>query len=122
MIEHLTSMWHLYLMAAFYIFAGIQHFRVPKFFLAITPPWVPRPEIVNQLVGIIEIILGVAILIPRTKNIGAVGIMALLVAVFPANLYHFQKARAKKKMVLPTLIRLPVQLLLIWWAYSYYTH
>ncbi|MEL6123479.1 MAG: DoxX family protein, partial [Bacteroidota bacterium] len=83
MIEHLTSMWHLYLMAAFYIFAGIQHFRVPKFFLAITPPWVPRPEIVNQLVGVIEIILGIAILIQRTRNIGDVVIIAFLISVFP---------------------------------------
>ncbi|MEL6720898.1 MAG: DoxX family protein [Bacteroidota bacterium] len=83
----------LYLMASFYIFTGISHFRIPKFFLAITPKWVPYPEVVNIVVGVI--------------------------AVFPANVYHHQKARKKGKGVVGTLLRLPIQLLLIYWAYQY---
>ena len=109
----------LILMAALYIFAGISHFRIPKFFLSITPPWVPAPEKVNIIVGVIEILLGIAVLIPETRTYALFGIIALLIAVFPANIYHFQKARRKKKMVLATIIRLPIQLLLIWWAYSH---
>lgn len=109
----------LILMAAFYIFAGVQHFRQPKFFLRITPPYVPAPEKVNLLVGAIEIILGIGLLIPSTTSIAAWGVIALLIAVFPANIYHHQKARAKGKHVTGTLIRLPIQALLIYWAYCY---
>lgn len=109
----------LFLMAAAYIFAGISHFRNPKFFLKITPPWVPAPATVNLIVGAIEVILGVALLFSATRVLAAYGIMLLLVAVFPANVYHHQKARKKQKGVLATLIRLPIQVLLIYWAYSF---
>ena len=121
---YLTAMngleyWHLYIMAAFYFYAGVSHFRNPKFFLKITPPWVPRPELVNIIVGVAEILIGIGLIVPATRSISAWATIALLVAVFPANLYHHQKARAKGKHVIPTLIRLPIQLLLLWWAYSY---
>ena len=109
----------LFLQAAFYIFAGVSHFRNPKFFLKITPKWVPGPEKVNLIVGAIEVILGIGLLIPLTRSFAAIGIILLLIAVFPANIYHFQKALKKGKMVIPTLIRLPVQLLLIYWAYVF---
>ena len=111
----------LYLMAAFYIFAGYSHFKNPKFFLRITPKWVPAPEKVNILVGVIEILLGILVLILATRNYAVWGIIALLVAVFPANVYHFQKALQKKKFVWQSALRLPIQGLLIWWAYSFLT-
>lgn len=106
------------LMAAFYIFAGYSHFRNPKFFLKITPKWVPAPEKVNLIVGGIEIALGLLLLIPQLRSLAAWGVIALLIAVFPANVYHFQKSLQKGKFVWPTLIRLPLQALLIYWAYT----
>ena len=109
----------LIIMASFYIFAGVSHFRKPKFFLAITPKWVPFPSKINFLVGAIEIALGVLILFTSTRSFAALGMMLLLVAVFPANVFHFQKALQKKKAVILTLIRLPLQGLLIYWAYSF---
>jgi len=108
-----------FLMAAFYIFAGISHFRNPNFFLAITPKWVPMPKKVNIFVGAIEVLLGIAVLIPTLRTYAAYGIIALLIAVFPANVYHFQKSLKKEKQVIPTLIRLPIQALLIYWAWSF---
>lgn len=109
----------LVIMAAIYILAGISHFLIPKFFLSITPPWVPKPKLVNILVGIAEILLGLGLFFSTTRVYAIYGIIALLIAVFPANIYHFQKARKKQQQVLMTLIRLPLQLVLIWWAYSY---
>lgn len=109
----------MYLMASFYIFAGVSHFRIPKFFIAITPKWVPRPELVNIIVGIVEIALGLMFFFKPTQSIAAYGTIALLVAVFPANIYHHQKSRKKGKNVMGTLIRLPIQFLLIYWAYQY---
>ena len=106
-------------MGGFYIYAGFSHFRVPKFFLKITPKWVPYPEQVNILVGVIEIVLGSGLFFAATRHYAAWGIIALLIAVFPANVYHFQKAKKKGKHVLATAIRLPIQAVLIWWAWSY---
>lgn len=109
----------LLIMASIYIVAGISHFLIPKFFLSITPPWVPRPKLINILVGIIEICLGIGLLFSETRMYALYGIILLLIVVFPANVYHFQKARKKKQAFWLTLIRLPLQFLLIWWAYSF---
>ena len=106
-------------MSAIYCSAGIFHFIKPKIFLKITPKWVPFPEKINILVGSVEIVLGIALLFSITRSYAAIGIIALLVAVFPANFYHFQKARKKGMHIIPTLIRLPVQALLIYWAYTF---
>lgn len=115
----LPSHLSLYLMAAVYLLAGFMHFRIPKFYLKITPPWVPAPEKVNWLVGAIEMLLGIGLLIPSTTKLAAWGVIALLIAVFPANLYHYQLVKRKGKNIWPTLIRLPLQALLIYWAYSF---
>ncbi len=109
----------LIIMAAFYMFAGISHFRKPSFFLKITPKWVPYPEKVNLIVGSIEIIAGLLLLFNDTRSYAAWAIVFLLIIVFPANVYHFQKALQKKRAVVLTLLRLPLQLLLIYWAYSF---
>ena len=109
----------LVLMSAIYCFAGISHFWKPNIFLKITPKWVPYPKIINIIVGAIEIILGIALLFNSTRSYAAMGIIALLVAVFPANIKHFQQARTKGQHVIATMIRLPVQVLLIYWAYTF---
>lgn len=109
----------LVVMACFYIYAGISHFRIPRFFLSITPPWVPYPEKVNVIIGVLEIALGALVLVPASRSIAAIGLIVLLVIVFPANVYHLQKALKKKKKVWLTVIRLPIQALLIYWAYSF---
>ena len=106
-------------MSGLYCLAGISHFLKPKMFIAITPKWVPYPHIMNVVVGAIEIALGVALLFETTRSLAAFGIIALLVAVFPANVKHFQIALKKGKYVVATFLRLPLQLLLIYWAYTF---
>lgn len=109
----------LILMAAIYCFTGVGHFLKPGLFLKITPKWVPYPVKVNIIVGVIEIVLGIALLFNTTRSYAAIGIIVLLIAVFPANIYHFQLSRKKGKNIIPTLIRIPVQALLIYWAYTF---
>lgn len=109
----------MFVMACLYIMAGINHFINPTFYLKITPNWVPKKELTNYFVGLIEMILGVMLFNEHTQSLGAWGIILLLLAVFPANVFHYQKAKAKGKDVVATLIRLPIQALLIVWAYIY---
>ncbi len=107
------------LMICFYLFAGISHFKNPKFFLLITPKWVYKPGLVNIIIGILEIGLALGLVLEATRSISAVGIIILLLLVFPANVYHLQISIKKKKNIIGTVIRLPVQGLLIYWAYIF---
>lgn len=70
--------------------------------------------------GVIEIILGALLLVPKTQRFSAIGLVLLLIAVFPANIYMYQNAGNYPDMSkLALLIRLPIQILLILWA-GYY--
>lgn len=112
--------WHLYVMAAIYLLAGINHFRVPRLYLRIIPSGLPNPKSLNYISGAAEAALGIALCIPALSHFAAWGIIALLIAVFPANLYMYTNAKAG--MRLPKwilLLRLPLQLALIYWAWLY---
>ncbi|MES2811322.1 MAG: MauE/DoxX family redox-associated membrane protein [Bacteroidota bacterium] len=112
--------WHLYVMALIYIGAGINHFRNPRIYQKIIPPYLPNPKLLNWLSGLAEIILGIGLCIPFLSKYSAWGVIALLIAIFPANLYMLQNEKAT--LGLPKwirLIRLPVQLALIYWAFLY---
>ncbi len=110
----------LYIMAGFYTYAGIMHFVNPKFFLRIIPPYLPYHKALNYISGAAEIILGISLLIPSFRSWAAWGVIALLIAVFPANIYHLQSKGAGMKLPIWALwLRLPLQGVLIYWAYCY---
>ena len=112
--------WHLYLMAVLYILAGSNHFRKPHFYVKIIPPYFPKPKLLNTISGLAEIILGVFLCIPLTSSFAAVGIIALLIAVFPANLFMYMNSEAS--LGIPrwiVLLRIPFQIVLVIWAYQY---
>jgi uncharacterized membrane protein len=112
--------WHLYVMAGIYILAGLNHFRVPRFYERIIPDYLPAHKILNYLSGLAEVILGILLCIPETSQYAAWGIIALLIAIFPANVYMYTNNKAA--LGLPKwvrLARLPIQLVLILWAYLY---
>ena len=115
----------LWLLSASLCFAGFSHLLRPEFFVAIVPPGLPNPEWLNVLSGLAEIVLGVYLLEPRTRVFAAWGIIALLVAVFPANVYV-----ATQNVGLPEgtpgtgpgalhYARLPLQAFLVVWAWWY---
>ena len=113
----------LYVMAAFYVFAGYSHLANPAFFLAIMPPDLPEPELLNVVSGLAEIVLGVFLLDRRTRPFAAWGVIALLIAVFPANLYAAMANVGPEGPGtgpgLANWIRLPFQVPLIAWAWWY---
>lgn len=112
--------WHLYLMASLYILAGLNHFRVPRMYTRMIPPAFPVPKALNIISGIAEIILGILLCIPETSAYAAWGIITLLIAIFPANVYMLMNEKAGmgvSKWIL--MLRLPLQFFLIWWAWLY---
>jgi len=105
----------LVLMAALYVGGGVMHFVKPSFYLAMMPPQLPQPAALVALSGVAEIVLGVAVLVPATRVYAAWGIIALLVAVFPANIY----AAVNNIPGRGGYGRLPFQGVLIAWAWWY---
>ena len=112
--------WHLYLMAALYILAGLNHFRRPEFYIKIVPPFFRHPETINVISGIAEAAFGILLCFHATSRYAALGIVALLVAVFPANIFMFNDKEAGMGFPKWALFaRLPLQVILIIWAYQY---
>ena len=110
----------LYLMVLLYVGAGINHFVHPEPYTQIMPPWLPYPRELVLLSGVFEVVLGVLLLPPATRPYAAWGVIALLIAVFPANVqmaldFH----RQGNPHLWVALLRLPLQLPLIGWAWKY---
>ncbi len=105
-----------YLLAAAFILAGVNHFRSPEVYLAMMPPWLPAHELLNRISGAAEIAGGIGVLIPSTRRAAAIGLILLLIAVFPANLQialHGWPGMDIPRWAL--FARLPFQLLFIAW-------
>lgn len=108
------------LFAILLVAAGANHFFNTPFYLRIMPPYLPRPLLLVYLSGLAEIFLGVLLLVPGFTRVAAWGVMALLVAVFPANLHMaFNRGLYPEYGEAALWARLPLQLLLIAWAYWY---
>jgi uncharacterized membrane protein len=106
-----------FLLAAFFVVAGLNHFRMPATYLAMMPEWVPAPYAMNIISGGCEVLGGAGILIPRLRIAAGWGLIALMVAVFPANLHAALLGRMPGFSVSPTVLwlRLPFQAVFIAW-------
>jgi uncharacterized membrane protein len=96
--------------------AGIAHFVVPSFFDRIVPGVLGRPRGFTYASGAVELLCGSLLAVPRLRRVGAWLTVVLLILVFPANIQQWVDERS-----MPTLLRLPLQLPLVLWAYSH-TH
>jgi len=106
-----------YVLAILMIFVGTMHFANPAFFLKIMPPYLPLHKELVLLSGAFEIMLGVLLLLPRFSHLAAWGIMALLIAVFPANIYLYQHQEILPASPTIHLLRLLLQGVLVLWAF-----
>lgn len=110
----------LYLLAALFILTGLSHFINPVYFLKIMPPYMPWPLFLVYLSGFFEIVLGIMVLIPKLRRVAAWGLIALLIAVFPANIHMALNPELYPEIHPVALwIRLPLQAVLVTWAYWY---
>ncbi len=108
-----------WLLAVLMVFAGVMHFISPNFFLKIVPPYLPLHLELIYLSGAFEIGLGICLLIPRFSRFAAWGIIALLIAVFPANIYLYQHQEIVPASPTAHLLRLLFQGVLILMAFWY---
>jgi uncharacterized membrane protein len=107
-----------WLLCVFMVSSGVNHFLNPEFYLRMMPPYLPWHRELVYLSGVIEIVLGVMLVIPRFTKLAAWGIIALLVAIFPANLYMSTNPQLFPEFSPKgLLIRLPFQALFIAWAF-----
>lgn len=110
----------LYIMASIYILAGTLHFITPKTYLKIMPPYIPAHKTMVYLSGFFEILFGVTLLFESTQSYAAMGLILLLIAVLPANIYMAKRMKEKQsKNRWIAYVRLPLQFVLIYWAYIY---
>lgn len=110
----------LILMALFYSLAGVAHFTRPDFYLRMMPPYIPFHEAMVFVSGVAEVVLGIALLIPALRVYAAWGVIALLIAVFPANLHMAIANVPFGDPPAPSWwawARLPLQAVLIAWAW-----
>ncbi len=110
----------LLIMGALYIVVGINHFIHPANYAAIMPRWLPAPAFLVALSGVAEIMLGILLFPLKTRRLAAWGIILLLLAVFPANVQMtLDWHRAQNPQEWIAWLRLPLQAVLIWWAWQY---
>lgn len=109
-----------WVLALFFIAAGTMHFVAPGAYLKIVPPALPWPGALVAISGLAEILGGVGVLLPPLRRAAVYGLIALLWAVFPANIYM-----AVAHLPLPGVFgqswvqwaRLPLQFVLMWWVW-----
>ncbi len=104
----------------FYTIVGVKHFIEPDYFLSIIPPYLPFHIELVYISGFFEILFGLMILFPKYRYYGSIGLILLLIAVFPANIYLAQNKEAQEAIGASQQIaiwRLPIQGILIWIAY-----
>lgn len=117
---------------AVFVGAGFAHFSKPDFFESIVPDWFPDAELANRASGAAEFVFGLGMFHPRTRKLSALGLFALTIGVFPANV-DMAVNGVEPKLVDGSFtrsvgtasgplnwIRLPLQLPLLWWLWREY--
>ncbi len=108
-------------LALFFAFMGAMHFARPQLFTAIVPPALPAPGVLVAVSGAAEVLGGVGLLVPGVRVAAGVGLILLLAAVFPANVFMARHADRFRRIAPPWALwaRLPLQpvlMALVAWA------
>ncbi len=109
----------LIVLAVVYFLAGVAHIRSPEGFLAITPQWVPYPELVIFWTGVAEILGAIGLFIPKFRKAAGIGLALYALCVYPANINHAINNIAMNGETLSWWYhgpRLAFQPIAIWWA------
>ncbi len=110
-------------LAAFFSFTGVLHFLIPRSYEAMMPPYLPRHREAVALSGVAEIVGGVAVAHPRSRGFARWWLLALLLAVFPANVHMALNPEQVRGLDLDKVprwalwARLPLQPLCMLWVW-----
>lgn len=107
-------------MAGIYILAGIMHFIKPKMYMRIMPRYLPNHKSLVYLSGLAEILLGLALFFPETKNLAIYGIIIMLAIFLLVHFYMLSGEKASAgipKWIL--ILRIPMQFGIMYWAFWY---
>jgi uncharacterized membrane protein len=112
--------WSRRLLAVFFVGSGVNHFVMPRAYERIVPPSLQdQAKEVVAVSGVAEIVGGLAVLPARTRGLAGPALVALLAAIFPANLYMARSPESFRKLPRWALYgRLPLQPLMMWWAWK----
>jgi len=108
-----------WLAAVVFVGAGLNHFRSMPFYERIVPPSLPRPRLLVAVSGVAEVLGGLGLLVPPLRRAAGWGLIALLLAVLPANIYMATSGDPHVTLNLPRwalVLRLPLQAVLIAWV------
>ncbi|HEX4341023.1 MAG TPA: hypothetical protein VH062_34175 [Polyangiaceae bacterium] len=113
-----------YVLTAAMMGVGALHFKAADLFVQIVPPWLPAPYVLVWISGVAELLLGASLQFRATRRLAGYGLVALYVAVFPANIYmtlanvqvHGLPSYLSQPSPLALWLRLPLQLAFIAWA------
>lgn len=113
----------LIIYGVFYLVAGINHFRSTAGYLAIMPNWIPFQLFMVYCSGVAEVLLGIVLLIRKTRIVAAWLIILMLLAFVPVHIDMILKApfMMGTREITPFIawLRIPIQVLLIFWAWIY---
>ena len=109
----------LLLLAAFFILAGLNHFVNKKFYMSMMPSYLPAHTALVYVSGLFEILGGIGVLFAKTRKWAGLGLIALMLAVFPANIYMAMNPTlfVQSAPLWALYLRLPIQFVIIGWIY-----
>ena len=110
----------LAIIALIFVGSGVLHLVKPEYYMRIMPPWLPAPLALVLISGVFEMLGGVGVLVPATRVAAGWGLIALVLAVFPANIQMLLNARAAHASALwmaGLVARLPLQPALVYWIF-----
>tara|TARA_R110002049_G_scaffold290103_3_gene473381 strand:- start:2066 stop:2428 length:363 start_codon:yes stop_codon:yes gene_type:complete len=115
-----NSPWHLNVMALIYVFAGIMHFIKPKAYMRIMPRYLPKHKLLVYVSGLAEILLGIGLCFSATKKYSIYGILTILTVFLLVHFYMLSSKKASAGFPRWALVlRIPLQFVLLYWAYWY---
>lgn len=108
-----------------FVVGGIMHFLRPRFYIGMMPHWMPAAATLVLVSGVFEILGGIGVLVPATRVAAGWGLIALLFAVFPANiqmLLNVRGAHVSALTMAALVARLPLQAVLVYWVFRATIH
>ena len=113
------NMFQLYLMGSLYTILGVLHFTNTGFYRPLMPRFMPSHDLLIYLSGLAEIVLGIGVLIPQSRNLALWGIILMLLVFL---IVHVNMLFPSNRLGIPLWVlslRIPLQFVLIYWAYIY---